>query len=85
MTRSHLGHIDLRFPREIAMMREAVLDIGTQHGSQSVHDLTGTGRPEDTQRLRNRTHHPLRRDYVVQVTDVIAVQMREEYRVEHDG
>ena len=65
-------------------MREPVLDVGPQHRAHPVDDLAGPRRTEDPQRLRRRAHHPLGRDDVVEVADVIAVQMREENRVEHD-
>ena len=50
-----------------------------------VEDLTGAWR---TDRSRNvlgaEAHHPVRRDDVVEVADVVTVQVREKHAVEHE-
>ena len=66
------------------MVGQAVPDVGAEHREQPVDHFTRAGRTEQPERLRRPAHDPLRRDHVVEIADVIAVQMGEQHRVEHD-
>ncbi len=74
----HVGH-----PREIVVVRKAISNVGRKRRECGVDDFTQPRRSIDQQGATLWAHDPVRGDDVVEVGDVIAVQMRDEQRVEH--
>ena len=67
------------------MVVEPVLLVEREHLAQPVDDARRADRPDDEcRRCVDRTHDPTRRDKVVEVADVVAVQVGEQHGV-HGG
>ena len=78
-----LHDFDLGLPGEVGVVREPVLDVGPEHREHRVDDFLGAGWPVHAQRRGLEAHDPVRRDDVVQVVDVVAVQVRQQHGIQH--
>ncbi len=72
-----------RLPLEIGVVIQPVPHVVDQHRERSIDEPCGSRRPDDRERRLDRRHHPPRRDHVVEVGGVVAVEVREQQRVEH--
>jgi hypothetical protein len=77
-TVSYHTDIDCWFPRQVGMMGEAVLDVGTQRGEDAVHDVTGPGWTQHHERAWRERGDPTGGDDVVEIREVVAVEVGEE-------
>ena len=66
-------------------MLESVTDVGLQRSEDSVDDSIDADWSIHAERRGGRTHDPVRRDHVVQVGDVIAVQVSDDDAGQHHG
>ncbi len=73
-----LGDLGRGCPGEVVVVRHAVADVGFEHGFGRPDEVGGAGRSEDGERAGLERHDPARRDDVVEVGDVVAVQVGEE-------
>jgi len=83
VARRDLRHVDERPPREVRVVREPVPDVVRERVERRVDDVARADRTRDAQRRGRLAHHPVRRDHVVEVGDVVAVQVRDQQAVEH--
>jgi len=60
-------------------MRDAVLDIGLQRWCGSRRPLLVYAAADDAERGGRERQDPLRRDHVVEIGDVVAVQVRQQH------
>ena len=58
-------------------MSEAITNVERELGECDVNKVLRAMRTNDSQGAGNGVHNPVRRDHVVEVTNVIAVQMRQ--------
>ena len=85
--RSNLDDVDgeITVGAQVVVMGVAVTLIEAQHLEHRVDDLTSADRSDHSKRNVDGHHDPARGDKVVEIGDVIAVQMRDQDRVDHSG
>jgi len=84
VARRHFVHLDLhaRARAQVGVVVVAILRVELEHRAETSDDLLRANRAVDASDDRLRRHNPARRDDVVQVADVVAVQVREQHRGE---
>ena len=78
-----LVHDHVGWGGQVLVVRDPVRDVRRQHREHAVDHLRGAWRPVDVELAGRQRGHPRGGDDVVQVAEVIAVQVREEHRIEH--
>jgi hypothetical protein len=78
----HLLHLAGGPPREVAMVCHAVPDVFFEHGQRQIGQAPRSDRSDHAQWLLGRGHGPAHGHDVIEVSGVVAVQVREQDGVE---
>ena len=80
-----LSDIELGTLRHLVVVRDAIADVELEHRQRAVDEFDDALGAEDLQRGVLSCHHPVGGDDIVECSNVVAVEVRDQHAPEHPG